>query len=113
MLRPFLQVKINHLVVTDKNLEYEGSLGVPGSVMERAGLAPGQVVLVVNLSNGERFETYLIEEADGVCSLRGGAARLGERGDRLIVMAFVLLEGGETITPKVIKVDSHNRVSEL
>jgi aspartate 1-decarboxylase len=110
VLRPFLQAKINSLVVTEKSIAYEGSLGVPGSVMDQAGLSPGQLVLVINLENGERFETYLIEEPEGVSSLRGGAARLGEVGDRLLGMAFSWLEPGESSTPKVIKVDEHNRV---
>ncbi|MBN2380240.1 aspartate 1-decarboxylase [candidate division WOR-3 bacterium] len=112
MLRPFLQAKISSLVVTEKSIAYEGSLGVPGSVMEKGGLSPGQLVLVINLENGARFETYLIEEPEGISSLRGGAARLGEIGDRLLVMAFAWLGPGESSNPKVIKVDERNRVVE-
>ncbi len=109
MLRAFLQVKLYPVRVTGKNLEYEGSLGLSRQLIEKAGLAPGQMVLVVNLANGERFETYLIEEEEeGACWLKGGAARLGEIGDRLIVMAFVYLEASESITPLIIKVDSDN-----
>jgi len=109
---PFLQAKISHLVVTDKSLEYEGSLGVPRSVMDRAGLTQGQVVLVVDLANGERFETYLIEESEGKCSLRGGAARMGEVGDNLIVMSFVYLDPGEKISPRIINVNEANHLLE-
>lgn len=108
MLRAFLQVKLYPVRVTGKNLEYEGSLGLSRALIKEAGLAAGERVLVVNLANGKRFETYLIEEEEGACWLKGGAARLGEIGDRLIVMAFVYLEASESITPLIIKVDSDN-----
>ncbi len=112
MLRPCLQAKIYPLVVTDKNIEYDGSLGLSPALMNAADLIPGQVIQVVNLNNGSRFETYLIEGEDGFCVLNGGAARLGEVGDRLIVMAFVYLEGSETFEPRIIKVDSNNLFQE-
>jgi len=112
VLSPSLQAKISGLVVTDKSVEYEGSLGVPSGIIQAAGLKPFQYVLVINTLNGERFETYLIEEPSGVCSLRGGAARLGEIGDELIVMAFTWLAPGESIEPAIIKVQKNNQLRD-
>ncbi|MBD3287080.1 hypothetical protein GF359_10495 [candidate division WOR-3 bacterium] len=111
LLRPSLQSKISGLRVTEKSIEYEGSLGVGEKVLKAAGLKPGQLILVINTENGERFETYLIKEPEGVCSLRGGAARLGEIGDELIVMAFVWLEAEEELDPRIIKVDKNNNLT--
>ncbi len=108
MYRPFLQAKIFPVKVTDKNLEYEGSLALSTALIRKAGLQPGQMVLVVNLENGERFETYLIDAPGGVCSLNGATARLGERGDRLIVMAVAYLQPGEQLIPTIVKVDPQN-----
>ncbi len=112
MYRPFLQAKIFPVKVTDKNLEYEGSLALSGALIKKSGLEPGQMVLAVNLENGERFETYLIEAPPGSCSLNGATARLGERGDRLIVMAVSYLEPGEKIVPIIVKVDDENAAVE-
>lgn len=112
MYRPFLQAKIFPVKVTDKNLEYEGSLALSGVLIKEAGLEPGQIVLVVNLENGARFETYLIDAPAGSCSLNGATARLGEMGDRLIVMASVYLEPGEKIVSTIVKVDDQNSVLE-
>jgi len=112
VFRPFLQAKIYPLRVSAKSLEYEGSLGLAAELIERAGLAPGQRVLVVNLANGARFDTYLIESPQGACELNGGTARLGEIGDSLIVMAFAYLEQGETIKPRIVKVGDGNRPVE-
>jgi aspartate 1-decarboxylase len=108
VLRPFLQAKIYPLVVTDKNLEYEGSIGVPRRLINQTGLAAGQMVLVVNLDNGERFDTYLIETEEGICTLNGGAARLGEVGDRLIIIAYAYLEPGEVLAPRILKLNQRN-----
>lgn len=112
MYRPFLQAKIFPVIVTDKNLEYEGSLALSGTLISKAGLEPGQMVLIVNLENAERFETYLIEAGEGECSLNGGTARLGEIGDRLIIIAVAYLDPGERIEPVVIKVDRQNKPLE-
>lgn len=110
MLRALLQAKIYPLRVTEKALSYDGSLGLSRELIQAASLTPGQRVLVANLSNGNRFETYLIEREEGVCSLNGGTARLGEVGDELIAMFFVWTEPSERITPFILKVDSGNRI---
>ncbi len=112
MFYKILKSKIHHLKVTGKNLYYDGSLGLSTEIMEKASLFPGESVLVINLSNGERFETYIIPcEEKGVCILNGGAARKGEIGDRLIVLSFLYTENPKEVSPVIIKVDEENRVS--
>lgn len=110
-----LQAKVHRLTVTDKNLSYEGSLGLDSRLLRAAGILPGEVVQVVNVDNGQRFETYAIAEraGSGACVLNGGAARLGEVGDRLIVMSTVLVEEAEAPghTPTLVYVDSRNRIT--
>lgn len=112
MFRVFLKAKLYPVRVTETELEYDGSLGLSRTLIKEAGLSAGERVLVVNLASGERFETYLIEREEGVCSLNGGAARLGEIGDELIVMAFAYLDSSETVAPRIVKVDSNNNPLE-
>jgi aspartate 1-decarboxylase len=113
-LRKLVKSKIQRLTVTDKNLKYEGSLELDRSLMKAADILPGEVVLVVNVNNGERFETYVIEAPDGsgACVLNGAAARLGEAGDEVIVMSTVLVDeeslGGYQFVR--VNVDHQNRI---
>ena len=101
-MRKLLRAKLHGLTVTHKNLHYTGSLGVDARLLERAGISPYEWVLVVNLNNGVRFETYVIPEepGSGRVVLNGGAARLGEVGDTLLVMAFYW--GEEPPEPKIV-----------
>jgi len=112
-LRVFVKSKIQRLTVTDKNLLYEGSLELDRALMVAADILPGEVVQVVNVNNGLRFETYVIEApaGSGACVLNGAAARLGEVGDEVIVMSSVLLEDGDAPghSLTVVRVDKHNR----
>ncbi|HIE05436.1 MAG TPA: aspartate 1-decarboxylase [bacterium (Candidatus Stahlbacteria)] len=112
MYLKFLKAKINKVKITGKNLFYEGSITLPPTVIKTADLKPGEAVLCVNLSNGSRFETYLIEgEKDGEVLLNGGAARLGEIGDELLLLCFVYLEPDEVDyhKPKILYLDDRNR----
>ncbi len=83
-----VKAKIHQATVTNKNLHYEGSITIDREIMEKAGLRPFEAVWVYNLNNGERFETYVIEGSKGEIILNGAAARLGEVGDKLIIVAF-------------------------
>jgi len=87
-LRRMLKSKIHRIVVTETELGYEGSITIDESLMNEAGLYDYEQVDVVNINTGGRFSTYVIPGAPGACCLNGAAARLGERGDLLIVMAF-------------------------
>lgn len=109
-----LSAKIHRARVTAKSLEYPGSVTVDSGLLERAGIKEFEKVLIVNLANGARVETYAISGRGGsgeVC-LNGAAARLGEVGDRVIVMAFALVDDAEVERgwrPRVVQVDENNK----
>ncbi len=107
-----LRAKLHGAVVTQANLEYEGSISIDRDLMEKAGLLQGEKVLVANMASGSRFETYAIEapRRSGIIGLNGAAARLGTEGDRIIIMAWGILslEEARNFRPLVVKVDSRN-----
>lgn len=113
MLRCLVRSKIQRLVVTDKNLKYEGSLELDSGLMRAADILPGELVQVVNVNNGSRFETYLIaaRAGSGACVLNGAAARLGEVGDELIVMSLGWFTESESRQHRLarVNVDRRNR----
>ena len=90
MTLTLLKAKLHRIRVTEACLDYEGSLSLDPSDMEEVGIVPYEKILVADVENGNRFETYAIEGERGshVCCLNGAAARKGKVGDRLIVMAF-------------------------
>jgi aspartate 1-decarboxylase len=114
MLRCLVRSKIQRLVVTDKNLKYEGSLELDSRLMRAADIVPGELVQVVNVNNGSRFETYVIaaRAGSGACVLNGAAARLGEVGDEVIVMTLVWLGDAESRQHRLtrVNVDNRNRI---
>jgi aspartate 1-decarboxylase len=116
MLRCLVRSKIQRLVVSDKNLKYEGSLELDSRLMQAADILPGEFVQVVNVNNGNRFETYLIpaRSGSGACVLNGAAARLGEVGDELIVMSLGWAAEPELRQHRLtrINVDSRNRIKK-
>ena len=106
--------KIHRATVTEANLNYEGSLSLDGVLMDAAGILPFEKVQVVNVTNGQRFETYAIRAADGsgtVC-LNGAAARLGHAGDLVIVICYALYTDEEAhhVEPRIVFVDGHNKI---
>ncbi len=114
MLRWFCLSKIYNARVTDLNVEYEGSIGIDRSVVEAAGLAAYEKVLVINVTNTHRFETYVIEEpaGSGKIALYGGAAKLAKTGDSLIVLSFGGLNEKEIEKfggPRVLRLRDGNR----
>jgi aspartate 1-decarboxylase len=112
MLVTILKSKIHLATITDTQLRYEGSIAVDSLLLKTAGIIAGEKVQVLNFDNGERFETYTIIGKKGEISLRGPAARLGKKGQRVILLAY----GMETekkaakIKPKIIHVDGNNRI---
>ena len=112
MLRTMLKSKIHRATVTEANLYYEGSITIDPVLMKAADILPGEKVEVFNMNNGLRIETYAIEgkKGSGVVCLNGPAARCGCAGDEVIVVAYALLEEGETLDAKVVKVDGKNRI---
>ena len=90
MTLEILKSKLHRIRITEANLDYEGSLTLDPDDMEAVGIVQHEKLLVANVENGNRFETYAIAGLRGshVCCLNGAAAHLGKVGDRLIVMAF-------------------------
>lgn len=109
-----LKSKIHRAVVTSADVNYEGSLTISADLAELVQLEEYERILVGNLSNGERFETYAIYGVrhQGVIQLNGATAHLGKPGDRLTIMSFGAYDPEEARThqPKVILLDEKNRV---
>lgn len=116
MMRSMLKSKIHRATVTDANLNYEGSLTIDRALMEEVGLLPFEQVMVYNVNNGERFETYAIEgPADsGMIVLNGAAARKGMIGDLIIIVTYGLYtpEEMEHYAPKIIVLDKDNLIKK-
>lgn len=115
MRRELFKSKIHRATVTDANLDYEGSVTIDEDLMTAADLLPHERVQVVNVNNGARFETYVLpgEAGTGVVCLNGAAARLGEIGDRVIIISYAHFEEAEAAAhqPRVVTVDERNRIS--
>jgi len=114
MLRVMCKSKIHRATVTATELDYEGSITIDGELLEQADILPGEKVEVYNLSNGLRFETYVIEGLAGlgeVC-INGAAARMAQRGDKIIIASYVMLTEKETENwqPKILTVDNKNKL---
>ena len=113
MLRTMLQAKLHRVRVTQADLDYEGSCGIDENLLDAAGLREFQYIELYNISNGERFSTYIIKapRGSGEISLNGAAARLGTVGDLLIICAYSGYDEAEVAhhQPVVVLVDEHNR----
>ena len=114
MTLTLLHAKLHHLRVTQADLEYLGSLTIDEDLMDAVGLATYEKILVANLDNGQRLETYAIPGPRGsrIACLNGAAAYMGKVGDRLIIMAFAQVDASEsaTFTPRVVRLDAENRI---
>lgn len=107
-----LKSKIHRATVTDANLDYVGSITIDEKLMKQANIFENEKVQIVNINNGERFETYVIKGPFGkgdIC-LNGAAARLVESKDKIIIMSYCLIDenGAENFNPKVVFVDENN-----
>ncbi len=113
MLLNMFKGKIHRATVTKADLHYNGSITIDKTLIERAGILPYEKVHIVNINNGARFETYVIEgEKDsGVICLNGAAARLAHPGDMIIIIAYAMMDEQEArqFEPKVVLVDEKNR----
>lgn len=114
MLLEFLYSKIHRATVTDANLEYVGSITIDKTLMNKANLKEGQKVEVLDVNNGERFQTYVITgEADsGVICVNGAAARKVQKGDKVIIVAYAYFtqEEENNFKPAIVIVDENNRM---
>ena len=109
-----LKSKIHRAAVTGASLDYEGSLTVSADLAELVGLLPYEKILVSNLNNGERFETYAIfgEARRGIIELNGATAHLGNIGDRLTIMNFARYarEQAAAHAPRIALLNNKNEV---
>jgi len=116
MYRQLLKSKIHRATVTDANLHYEGSLTIDALLMAEADIIENERVWIYNISNGQRFDTYAISGPEGSGSMRlnGAAARLGHKGDLIIVVSFIFVEEAKTALhqPIILLVDEMNRVKK-
>lgn len=115
MFIKLLKSKIHLATITGKNLFYEGSLTVDKEIMKKVNLKPFEAVWIYNVTNGNRFETYLIEGNKGEIILNGAAARLGEVGDKIIVTTYAWVDEKELEKFKTIIVylDEKNQIKNL
>jgi aspartate 1-decarboxylase len=115
MRRTMCKSKVHRAVLTGADLHYEGSLTLDVALMEAADILPFEKVQVVNVNNGSRLETYVIEgeRNSGTIQLNGAAARLGAPGDHVIVISYADYEESEleNFTPKLVFVDEKNRIA--
>ncbi len=116
MLLKVLRAKIHRATITQAEVDYVGSITIDRNLLDASGIVVGECVLVADLTDGARFETYVIEgeAGSGTICINGAAARLVDVGDRAIVMAFgyVTPEEATKVRPTVILVDDDNRVTK-
>jgi aspartate 1-decarboxylase len=116
MLISALRAKIHRATVTDADIEYEGSLTVDSGLLDAAGLYPFEKIQVYNITNGARFETYLMSGApgSGVICVNGAAARLAGKDHKIIIAAYALLTSEEMAVhkPRIILLDDQNHVKQ-
>ncbi len=110
MLRELLKSKLHRAMITDADVDYEGSIEIPSDLMVAADLWAGEKVLVASITTGARLETYVLEGKPGTGKIliNGGAAHLIKAGERVTIMAFGLSE--TPLQPKILLLDERNQV---
>jgi aspartate 1-decarboxylase len=115
--RTMLKSKIHRATVTRADLNYVGSVTVDADLMDAADLLPGEQVAIVDVTNGARLETYVIpgERGTGVIGINGAAAHLVQPDELVVFISYAQMDDAlaRTFSPKVVHVDSGNRVIEL
>ncbi len=116
MLLDFLYSKIHRATVTDANLNYVGSITIDDALLKAANIKEWQKVEILDVNNGERFQTYVIKgEADsGQICLNGAAARKVQKGDKVIIVTYAQLDENEIANhkPTIVIVDDNNKIIE-
>ncbi len=116
MFRTMLKSKIHRATVTQADLHYVGSVTLDPDLMDAANLLPNELVHIVDINNGSRLETYVLEgeRGTGMVKINGAAARLVHTGDLVIIIGYGVVadERARDVKPRVVFVDEHNRVLE-
>jgi aspartate 1-decarboxylase len=114
MNRNMFKSKIHRATVTQADLHYVGSVTVDLDLLDAADILPGELVAIVDVTNGARLETYTIagERGSGVIGINGPASHLVQEGDIVILITYALMttEQAQAYDPKVVHVDQHNRI---
>ena len=109
--------KLHRATVTEADLNYVGSITIDEALLDQADILPGEKVQVVDINNGQRFETYTIvgERDSGVICVNGAAARLVQKGDQVIIIAYAMMDRQEALAfkPRVLILDDNNQVTKL
>ena len=117
MLLKVLRAKIHRAVITEARVDYVGSITIDRELMDAAGIVSGECVLVADLTDGARFETYVMEgeSGSGTICINGAAARLVDVGDKVIIMAFAYVSPDEAkqLKPKVALIGEHNKLEKV
>ena len=117
MFREMLRAKIHRVVVTEADLDYEGSLTLDADLLDAAGMVPFEKIEVYNVARGTRFATYALEgrRGSGVCCVNGAAAHLASPGDRVIVASYAVIPEADVRShrPKIVLVGEGNRIREI
>ena len=117
MQRTMFSAKIHRATVTHADLHYVGSVTIDADLLEAADILPGEQVSIVDVTNGARLETYVIEgeRGSGVIGINGAAAHLVALGDIVIVIAYQAMSDAEAraFTPRIVHVDAGNRIVHL
>lgn len=114
-MRTMLKSKIHRATVTEANIQYEGSITLDKDLMEAADILPFEQVHVLDIDNGSRLETYVIEgeRGSGVICINGAAARLVSAGDKVIIISYQTISEADALNlvPKLVYVDSQNAIA--
>ncbi|GAA2771969.1 aspartate 1-decarboxylase [Streptomyces rameus] len=117
MLRTMFKSKIHRATVTQADLHYVGSVTIDADLLDAADLLPGELVHIVDITNGARLETYVIEgeRGSGVVGINGAAAHLVHPGDLVIIISYAQVTDAEAreLRPRVVHVDAGNRIVSL
>jgi aspartate 1-decarboxylase len=110
MFREVLKSKLHRAMITDADVEYEGSIEIPSDLMAESDLWADEKVLVASITTGARLETYVLEGAPGTGKIliNGGAAHLIKAGERVTIMAFGISE--TPVIPRILVLDEKNNV---
>jgi len=114
MLLKVLRAKIHRATITQAEVDYVGSITIDRELLDASGIAVGECVLVADLTDGQRFETYVMagEPGSGTICINGAAARLVDVADKVIIMAFAYVtpEEAKNISPRILLVGENNRI---
>ncbi|MFJ4322812.1 aspartate 1-decarboxylase [Streptomyces tricolor] len=117
MMRTMFKSKIHRATVTQADLHYVGSVTIDADLLDAADLLPGELVHIVDVTNGARLETYVIEgeRGSGVIGINGAAAHLVHPGDLVIIISYAQVTDAEAreLRPRVVHVDADNRIVSL